>query len=82
VDVVSIMSAGWLSETEGFLGATAKNRGLLTGIFFHTTDGGKTYSEVQEVSDCFVLDMDFADTVGFCACSNSAGSASYVGMYA
>lgn len=80
-ELVSIMGASWVSETEGWLGATAKNRGALTGIFFHTTDGGKTYNGDAQVPDCFALDMDFADTIGLCACSNSAGTACNIGMY-
>lgn len=45
--VVSMMGASWASETEGWLAGTGKNGRKLSGLFFHTVDGGKTYALAQ-----------------------------------
>lgn len=80
-NVVSIMGAEWVSETEGWLGATAKQGPQLSAVFFHTTDGGRTFAVEQQLPDCFLLDLDFANEVGYAACSSSSGASCSVAMY-
>lgn len=103
-DVVSIMAASWVSETEGWLGATmvqqieaeetasisdpfrvtttnSKTHQHLMGVFYHTINGGKTYTVGQLLPDCFVMDMDFGNEVGFASCVSSSGLSSRVAMY-
>lgn len=81
-NVVSIMGAAWVNDDEGWLAATAKSGPALSGVFFKTTDGGKTYKVEQTLENCFVMDMDFANGVGFATCSSSSGSSSSVAIYA
>lgn len=80
-DVVSIMGAAWVDDQEGWLGATAKDRTQLNGVFFHTTDGGKTFQVEETLPNCFLMDLTFANGVGYAACSTSSGSNGYVAMY-
>lgn len=80
-EMVSISGAAWINDQEGWLGATSKTRQMLEGIFFHTTDGGKTYEVAQQLTDCYIMDMDFAETVGYCSCLSSSGSSGSLGMY-
>lgn len=80
-NVVSIMGATWVSETEAWLGATSKQGPQLSGVFFHTTDGGATFSVEQELPNCFLMDLDFANGVGYAACSSSSGASCSVAMY-
>lgn len=80
-NTVSIMGAAWVSETEGWLGATTKVRTQLNAVFFHTTDGGATYTVEQTLENCFLMDMTFANGVGYASCSTSSGSNGYVAMY-
>lgn len=83
--MVSIAGAAWVDDNEGWLGATAKNRGLLQAQFFHTTDGGKTYTVEQQLDDCYIMDIDFAtntgSTVGYASCIGSSGATSSMAMY-
>jgi hypothetical protein len=44
---VSMMGAGWISATEGWLAGTAKSGPALVGTFFKTADGGKTFTLAQ-----------------------------------
>jgi photosystem II stability/assembly factor-like uncharacterized protein len=46
-DSVSLMGAAWSSETEGWLAGTAKDGRTLSGIFYKTVDGGKSYAVEQ-----------------------------------
>lgn len=46
-DSVSLMGSAWSSETEGWLAGTAKDGRTLSGIFYKTVDGGKTYAVEQ-----------------------------------
>jgi hypothetical protein len=80
-NVVSIMGSAWIDDNEGWLGATAKDRSVLSGVFFHTTDGGKTYSVEQTLDNCFLMDMSFANGVGYASCSSSSGASASVAMY-
>ena len=80
-DVVSIMGAAWIDDKEGWLGATAKDRSQLNGVFFHTMDGGKTWSLDATLDNCFLMDLTFANGVGYASCSTSSGSNGYVTMY-
>ena len=80
IRVVSIMASGWISDTEGWLGATLKDKGQLIAEFYHTMDGGKSYSAEQRLDDCFVMDMDFGGEVGYASCASSSGSYARVAM--
>mmetsp|Transcript_16233 Transcript_16233/g.24452 ORF Transcript_16233/g.24452 Transcript_16233/m.24452 type:complete len:298 (+) Transcript_16233:2-895(+) len=80
-DAVSLMGASWVSETEGWLAGTAKDGRTLSGLFYKTTDGGKTFALEQTLDDCFALDVDFADDLGVAACSSSSGASATVAMY-
>jgi hypothetical protein len=80
-NVVSIMAAAWVSDSEGWLGATMKDRNKLSAVFYHTVDGGKTFTVGQTLDDCFVMDMDFGGDVGFVSCVSSSGSSARVAMY-
>ena len=80
-NTMSIMASAWVSDDEGWLGAVGKSKTQLEAVFFHTTDGGKTYNVGQTLTNCFPMDMTFGSTVGYATCLNSAGSAGYVAMY-
>jgi hypothetical protein len=84
--MVSIAGAAWVDENEGWLGATSKSRSMLQAQFFHTTDGGKTFSVAQQLNDCFVMDLDFAantgSSVGYASCIGSSGASASMALYA
>lgn len=80
-DSVSLMGASWSSETDGWLAGTAKDGRVLSGLFYRTTDGGKTYSVEQTLDDCFAMDLDFAGEFGLASCASSSGSSANVATY-
>ena len=79
--VVSCTSVAWISDTEGWLGATAKDGRNLIGLFYKTTDGGKTYSLDQQLDNCFIMDIDSAGEAGVASCISSSGSSASVATY-
>jgi photosystem II stability/assembly factor-like uncharacterized protein len=54
-NAVSLMSVDWVSETEGWLAGTAKNGRTLTGLFYKTVDGGKTYKIEQVIKNYIIF---------------------------
>lgn len=78
---VSCTSVAWITETEGWLGATAKDGRNLEGLFYKTTDGGKSYTLDQKVDNCFIMDIDSAGEAGVASCLSSSGSSASVAQY-
>ena len=70
-----------LFKFTGWLVGTSKNGRDLYGQFYHTVDGGKTWNLEQSLNNCFAIDLDFAETTGFAACSSSSGSSCSVAQY-
>ena len=50
---VSLIGVDWVDDNEGWLVGTEKNGRLLTGIFYKTIDGGKTFSIGQVANGVF-----------------------------
>ena len=80
-NVVSCTSVAWMSETDGWLGATAKSGRELEGLFYKTTDGGKSYVLDQQVDNCFIMDIDSVGETGVASCLSSSGSSASVAQY-
>lgn len=79
---LSLMGAAWESDNVGWLsGTTIGAKRELIGMFYRTTDGGKTWEAPLQLDDCFAMDIDFADGVGFASCASSSGSSSSMAMY-
>mmetsp|Transcript_2230 Transcript_2230/g.2199 ORF Transcript_2230/g.2199 Transcript_2230/m.2199 type:complete len:83 (+) Transcript_2230:1964-2212(+) len=67
---------GWIA------GASMDYLGRITGLFFHTTDGGITYTLHQTLDNCFPMDMDFASSkFGVVSCVTSSGLTSMIAVY-
>jgi hypothetical protein len=75
-----LMAAHMVSNTEGWFAAIPMQRAIATD-FYHTTDGGATWDMVQQLSGCYALDMDMADTLGIATCMNSSGTAMMTAHY-
>lgn len=73
-DYTNFFCSGWLV-------GTSKDGRNLYGQFYHTVDGGKTWTLAQSLNNCFAIDLDFAETTGFAACSSSSGSSCSVAQY-
>jgi photosystem II stability/assembly factor-like uncharacterized protein len=80
-NVVSCTSVAWMSDTVGWLGATAKTGRDLEGLFYKTTDGGKSYVLDQQVDNCFIMDIDSVGETGVASCLSSSGSSASVAQY-
>lgn len=78
---VGMMQVKFISESEAWIAGTKKDGRNLYGQFYHSTDGGKTFTLAQSLVNCYAIDMDFATTVGFAACTSSSGSSSSVAVY-
>jgi hypothetical protein len=79
---VSLMGVKLVSPTEGYLFGTAKKGRNLSGQFWATSDGGKSFALKQSLSNCFAIDFDFSqDGLGIAACSSSSGSSCSVALY-
>lgn len=80
--VASMMSAVVTSETEGWIaGMQPEDLRTKDGLFYKTTDGGKTFTLTQSLPNCMPIDMDFGDKTGAAACISSSGSSSSVAHY-
>lgn len=78
---VGMMQVKFISESEAWIAGTSKDGRNLYGQFYHSTDGGKTFTLAQSLANCYAIDMDFATTMGFAACSSSSGGSSTVAVY-
>lgn len=77
-----LMSASFLSATEGWLGGFGVgDQRQYEGHFWYTSDGGKSWEIEGTLDNCLVLDMDFSATVGYAACVPPSGGAGNVAMY-
>ena len=79
---VSLMGAAFINSNDVWIVGTAKSGRELLGQYRLSTDGGKTFSLIQSLSDCLAMDLSFGDDeVGYSVCLNSAGSSGYIAMY-
>jgi photosystem II stability/assembly factor-like uncharacterized protein len=79
---VSMMGVKLTSPTEGYLMGTAKKGRNLSGQFWATSDGGKSFALKESFSNCFAIDFDFSqDGLGVAACSSSSGASCSVAFY-
>jgi len=80
---VSMMSVDFLTEDEGWVAGTKKSGRNLIAQFYHTVDGGKSFTLEETLSNCFAIDLDFApsDGTGIAACISSSGSTCSVAWY-
>jgi photosystem II stability/assembly factor-like uncharacterized protein len=79
-ELVSLMGFKFASPDEGWMLGTAKVGRMLTGMFYRTTDGGKTFELYQSLDNCLGSDVDFAEGAGFAACCASSGSSCSVAL--
>lgn len=79
-ELVSLMGFKFASPDEGWMLGTAKVGRMLTGKFFRTTDGGKTFELYQSLDNCLGTDVDFAEGAGFAACCSSSGTSCSVAL--
>lgn len=81
-DYVSLSAVSFVSGSTAWIAPTKKNGRTLTGDFYKTTDGGKTFTLIQSVDNCYSIDVDFSsDGSGYAACLSSSGSSGSVAEY-
>lgn len=76
-----LMAAKFVSETDVWIAGTGLSGRHVMGQFYYSSDSGTTFTLVQSLDNCYVLDIDFADGVGFASCSSSSGSTTTVAIY-
>lgn len=79
-ELVSLMGVKFVSPSEGWMLGTSKSGRTLTGKFYKTADGGKTFQLYQNLDNCIGSDIDFAEGAGFAACCSSSGSSCSVAL--
>ncbi len=67
------------SETEGWI--TPLAAGFSTD-FYHTTDGGATWTNEQTLKGCYSTYLDARDGLTMSTCLNKSGSKASVAFYA
>lgn len=77
----SLIQVKLLNELEGWASGTIKQGRSYYGQFYHTLDGGKTWSVGQSLNNCMAVDLDFAENVGYAACVSSSGASCSVAIY-
>ena len=79
---MSISSASAVSDTEYWIAAAMQDaKRQLYGQFYHSVDAGLTWTLEHTVGNCYPIDMDWGDKVGFAACVSSSGTSSSVAVY-
>ena len=79
---VSLTSVVFSSATDAWIAPCKKSGRTLSGQFMKSTDGGKTFSLVQSLDNCYAIDLDFSqDGAGYAACLSSSGSSGSVATY-
>lgn len=78
-DHSSLMGAVMTSETEGWI--TPLAAGFSTD-FYHTTDGGATWTNEQTLKGCYSTYLDARDGLTMSTCLNKSGSKASVAFYA
>ena len=81
---LGLMSVNFISDNEVWLGGFGKESRTYEGHFWHSTDGGYTWTLDTSLDNCLVLDMDFAPPTGtgYAACVPPSGAAGTIAMYA
>lgn len=59
-DMVSLMGAGWMSDSEGWVAGASKSGRNLVGLFFKTVDGGETFTLEQVFYQFSAVRLSFA----------------------
>jgi hypothetical protein len=79
----SLMAAAYVSgsDSEVWIGGVVKNRGALSGQFYHSTDAGMTWALEQSLDNCYPMDLAFGESVGFASCMSSSGASGSVAVY-
>ena len=77
----SLMTVSMTSETTGYLAGVSKQKVSLTGQFYSTSDGGKSWVLQQSLGDCYPLDMAFAAGRGVASCASSSGASCTLATY-
>lgn len=79
----SLMACKMVSDTEVWIAPLEAGRGKFQTDFLHSTDGGKTYTSAQSLTNCYSTDVE-ADPSGALVastCLNAAGTSSTVAFY-
>ena len=78
-EVASLMAAVMTSETEGWIAPLAES---FSTDFYHTTDGGATWTNDQSLKGCFSTYLDAREGLTLSTCLNKSGSKASVVFYA
>lgn len=68
----NLMGCKMLSEQEAWISGGTFEKGMV-GYYFHTTDGGKTWTE-DTLDKAYSIDLSFADGVGYSPALQELGS--------
>ncbi len=75
-----MMATKMISDTEAWFACSPEQRSIASD-FYHTTDGGASWTLEQTLSGCYAMDMDMAGTLGVATCMNGSGSAMVAAHY-
>ena len=77
------MACKMVSDDEVWLAPLVAGRGKFQTDFLHSTDGGKSFTSVQSLENCFstYVDSDPSATLVASTCLNAAGTSTTVAFY-